>query len=94
MEPFLEFLSQRLAGLPVDSRRCAVAFSGGVDSTVLLVALSRLKSARAVRALHVDHGLNENSREWEMHCRTIADGLGVEYSSCRIAVENLSLIHI
>lgn len=90
MEPFLEFLSQRLAGLPVDSRCCAVAFSGGVDSTVLLAAMSRLKTARAVRALHVDHGLNEDSREWERHCRTIAEGLGVEYSSCRIAVENRS----
>ena len=87
MEPFLEFLNQRLAALPVDSGRYAVALSGGVDSTVLLAAMARLRPSNAVRALHIDHGLHDDSRDWEMHCRTVADGLGVEYLSRRVDVE-------
>ncbi len=48
----------------------AVAFSGGVDSSALLHALSQLPAARAMglRALHVDHGLHEESPSWARHC--------------------------
>src|SRR5690606_39511979 len=44
--------------------RFAVAFSGGLDSTVLLAAALRLELG-AVRALHVNHGLAEAADAWE-----------------------------
>lgn len=48
----------------------AVAFSGGLDSSVLLDALAGLPKARALglRALHVDHGLHPDSPEWARRC--------------------------
>jgi tRNA(Ile)-lysidine synthase len=55
-----------------------VAFSGGADSTALLAGLSQLpRPPRALRALHVDHRLQPQSRRWSAHCRRIARALGV-----------------
>lgn len=56
-----------------------VAFSGGLDSTVLLHALAALPAARArgLRALHVDHRLHANSRAWAQHAKHVAAQLRV-----------------
>lgn len=58
----------------------AVAFSGGADSTALLHAAAALPDCR-VRALHVDHGLQDVSGAWAQHCVAAASALGVE---CRV----------
>lgn len=60
----------------------SVAFSGGVDSSVLLEALRRLHvklNLPAPRALHVDHGLEPCSARWAVHCEQVCDGLGLEF---------------
>jgi tRNA(Ile)-lysidine synthase len=55
-----------------------VAFSGGLDSTVLLAALAQLRAAPLrLRALHIDHGLQPKSRTWSAHCVRTARTLGV-----------------
>jgi tRNA(Ile)-lysidine synthase len=55
-----------------------VAFSGGADSTALLAALSQLpRPPRALRALHIDHRLQPQSRRWSAHCRRFARALRV-----------------
>jgi tRNA(Ile)-lysidine synthase len=52
--------------------RCAIAWSGGVDSTVLLHLLRRarrLPRARlTLRALHVDHGLQPAAADFRRFC--------------------------
>ena len=47
-----------------------VGLSGGLDSTVLLHALSRDKElrARGLRAVHVHHGLQAAADGFEQHC--------------------------
>lgn len=49
-----------------------LAFSGGVDSTVLLDILYRIKKENLlninVRAVHINHGLNYQSSDWVIHC--------------------------
>ena len=62
----------------------SVAFSGGVDSTVLLDALQQLcaqLSLPAPRALHVDHGLDACSAQWSAHCEQFCAARGVEFRS-------------
>ena len=87
MERLLDSLSGSLAELPGPPRKFAVAFSGGLDSTVLLAAICRLTPRPEVRALHVDHGLHPDSKAWEVHCRAAAGALGVGYEARRCPVE-------
>jgi tRNA(Ile)-lysidine synthase len=56
-----------------------VALSGGLDSTVLLVALAAEAPQLGVglRAVHVDHGLHPDAGTWSQRCLELAAGLGV-----------------
>ena len=75
-----QWLQRQLAQLLPEWQDMAlcVAFSGGADSTALLAGLSQLpRPARALRALHIDHRLQRQSRRWSVHCRRIARALGV-----------------
>lgn len=77
-----------LKGLP-PARRWAVAYSGGVDSHVLLHALSLEAKARDIplRALHVHHGLQDQADAWDVHCERTAQALGVDYLCVTVDVE-------
>ena len=50
-------------------RNILIAYSGGVDSQVLLHCLASLKNQNRLKSLlrvcHVDHGLSENSAQWQ-----------------------------
>lgn len=87
MKSLLDSLSRNLAESPGSSGQYAVAFSGGLDSTVLLAALQRLTPRPRVRALHIDHGLHPESKAWQRHCRDVARALGVSYESRRCPVK-------
>ncbi|MBK6451217.1 MAG: tRNA lysidine(34) synthetase TilS [Proteobacteria bacterium] len=67
-----------------------IALSGGLDSTVLLVALAQLASAgrmaRRLRAVHVDHSLHADSAQWARACRELADSHGVACDEVRVTV--------
>lgn len=67
-----------------------VAFSGGLDSTALLVALSCYVSAVAnpptLTALHVHHGLSAQADEWEAHCLSICKKLHISCAVQRVSV--------
>lgn len=72
-------LGTLLEGFPHVS--LCVAYSGGPDSLALLAALAALRDSRhlslPLRAIHVDHGLNEGSGAWAAHCRAVCRTLGV-----------------
>jgi tRNA(Ile)-lysidine synthase len=72
---------------PPGGARVTVAFSGGVDSTVLLAALARFPLAVPLRAAHVDHGLHPDSAHWSVHCAEVAAELGVEHVSVPVTVD-------
>ncbi|MEN8106478.1 MAG: tRNA lysidine(34) synthetase TilS [Pseudomonadota bacterium] len=56
-----------------------VAYSGGVDSHVLLHALTALRDslAAAPGAVHVNHGLQAAAGKWQEHCRSVCRALAV-----------------
>jgi tRNA(Ile)-lysidine synthase len=76
--------------LPPDaSGRLCVAFSGGLDSSVLLQALVQAMAAHGryrLRALHVDHQLQTPSRDWQQHCARVCRALGIELQSLTVTV--------
>lgn len=86
---------QKTAGgkvlLPADAQLC-IAFSGGLDSTVLLHSFARLaaESGYRVRAVHIDHGLHGDSALWRDHCEREAKALNLEFTSLRVAVTGIA----
>ena len=61
-------------------RRLRVAYSGGMDSHVLLHLLARAApdAPWELDAIHVNHNLAPQSRAWAAHCREVCGSLGVE----------------
>ncbi len=57
-----------------------IAFSGGLDSTVLLHLLANLAKTETLptlSAVHVHHGLQAAADAWPSHCQSVCDALGV-----------------
>jgi tRNA(Ile)-lysidine synthase len=63
-----------------------VAFSGGLDSTVLLDLMWELRRLTAVelRAVHIHHGLLSDADAWSRHCAAVADGYGIVLDLLRV----------
>lgn len=76
-------------GIDVRSARLCVAFSGGVDSSVLLHSLASLRSAHpelGLRAIHVNHHLHERAGEWQESAIRFASGLSVRLTVAQVEV--------
>lgn len=72
-----------------DAPAWRVAFSGGLDSTVLvrlLVRLAERERLPPLSAIHVHHGLQPAAEAWPAHCQRICDGLGVPLDVARVRV--------
>src|SRR6218665_3948299 len=57
-----------------------IAFSGGLDSNVLLhllASLGKTESLPPLYAIHIHHGLQAVADGWPAHCQRVCDGLGV-----------------
>jgi tRNA(Ile)-lysidine synthase len=78
----------RAPGAPVD---VGIAFSGGLDSTVLLHLASRFTAgpeSPSVRfhAFHVNHGLSPNADAWEAHCAAVAERAAIPITCRKVTV--------
>lgn len=75
------------------SGRYWVAFSGGLDSTVLLHLMKRYQSQHAgvsVTAVHVNHGLHGDAGEWARHCEQVCKSWQLDYQSITVQVHMAS----
>ncbi|MBL8492595.1 MAG: tRNA lysidine(34) synthetase TilS [Rhodocyclaceae bacterium] len=81
-------MGHALATLDASSVPIVVAYSGGMDSTVLLHATKAFcaETRRKVAALHVNHGLSSNSFQWEAFCRRQCADWGVPLTVKRVRV--------
>jgi len=83
-----EQLFERLAALEYQADRpprYVIAFSGGLDSSVLAHALA--SADIPVLAVHIDHGLQTESEDWSRHCAAFAASLGIEFRDRKVTVE-------
>ena len=61
---------------PLEKSDYVVAYSGGVDSHVLLLLCKELKLS--VRAVHIHHGLQDCADEWVSHCQETCKDIAVD----------------
>jgi len=82
MKPFsAEKLYTLLTNL-TPARHFLVAYSGGLDSHVLLHSLTQLRETDpeiSLRAIHFHHGLNTQADQWTEHCLRVCTDLGIDY---------------
>ncbi len=72
-----------------EARRYWIAFSGGLDSSVLLHALSQLtQDLPPISAIHIDHGLSADSVNWSAQCRQQCQVLGIELHEIKVEVNS------
>ncbi|MBO9493480.1 tRNA lysidine(34) synthetase TilS [Thalassotalea sp. G20_0] len=86
----LDQLSSSLQ-LPVSECPLTVAFSGGVDSTVLLHLLACLRDRGDIAdvcAVHVHHGLSRYADQWAEHCQSVCEQWQIPLTIARVSLEN------
>ena len=72
------------------SRSIFVAYSGGVDSLVVLYLAHQLRTAFPeinLKAIHVNHGLSANAALWQEHCQQTCESLSIPLISETVAVD-------
>ena len=66
----------------------AIAFSGGADSTALLLACVQ-KWPGQVRAVHIHHGLQEAADQFAKHCQQLCDQWQVPLVRCKVNAKHV-----
>lgn len=74
---------------PAAPAAIAVAYSGGLDSSVLLRLAQQDAAARGIPlfAFHIHHGISANADAWLAHCEREAGRLGVTFVARRVRLD-------
>jgi tRNA(Ile)-lysidine synthase len=67
----------------------AIAYSGGLDSSVLLHLAAAYARAQgvALHAFHVHHGISEFADDWLAHCERQAAAMGATFDARRVVLQ-------
>ncbi len=81
----LQFITEK-----TQAKQFVIAFSGGLDSHVLLHTCNTISNSPfSFRALHINHGLQKDANNWEVHCKKICENLNISYQSQSLNLSNL-----
>lgn len=86
--PLKTQLASHLASIFRPGQKLLLAFSGGLDSRVLLELLAELRSSIGfnLSAMHVHHGLSPNADNWAKFCSDICAALNVPIEMVHVSV--------
>jgi tRNA(Ile)-lysidine synthase len=79
-------------GTKTPPAQLAVAFSGGLDSTVLLHATIKAHGKKNVHAFHVHHGIQKEADQWQAHCKAVAKQFGCHFDTQNVKLKKPSNI--
>lgn len=65
-----------------------IAYSGGVDSHVLLHLMSQFPEA-TLKVVHINHGLQDQADLWQQHCREVCEALSLDFESEKVTINNI-----
>ena len=64
---------------PLLPNKFCIAFSGGMDSTVLLHVMKNIIDEKSqIRAIHINHNIVDNSKVWTKTCKSICKNFGID----------------
>ena len=91
--PIFDQLSDCIGALD-KNKTVWVAFSGGLDSSVLLHAVCAVavSAGRRVCAVHVNHGLHDDAARWSQHCAQICKQMQIAFED--ILVDTTPYLHL
>jgi tRNA(Ile)-lysidine synthase len=61
-----------------------IAYSGGIDSTVLLHQLALTHPREDLRAIHINHNLYPEADEWQKHCEQVCADLNISLITVKL----------
>ena len=79
-------------GTKAPPTQLAVAFSGGLDSTVLLHATIKAHGKKNVHAFHVHHGIQKEADQWQAHCKAVSKKFGCHFDTQNVKLNKPSNI--
>ena len=84
-------LKDILSGYP-DAKTCLVAYSGGLDSHVLLHVLASIQNEikQKLVAVHINHGISNDADLWVNHCQKICEDLVIEFRTFPVDLSHKS----
>jgi tRNA(Ile)-lysidine synthase len=90
-------LQNKLAAAITDlaaTRKFLIGLSGGLDSVVLLHGMAALREQAGsdfqLRAIHINHQLQDQAELWQQHCLSLCEQLGVEFVGVKVEVPGSS----
>jgi tRNA(Ile)-lysidine synthase len=87
----LAHITEKMSQLPKSVKRWVVAYSGGIDSMVLLHALVECNQRSAqplvIVALHINHQLSADAADWQQHCEQVSAKLKVAFFAKSVDVQ-------
>ena len=89
--PIFDALNNFIDNLP-GAKRIWIAYSGGVDSHVLLYALTEMRKNHTqlnLSAIHINHGLSNNADQWTHHCEQICHHLNIPCQTIHVNVNSI-----
>lgn len=85
-DPVLSAIDAQLRAL-ADDIPVFVAYSGGLDSTVLLHGAAAAAD-RQITALHANHGLHGDAGRWGRHCAEVCRSWDLSFSTVQLQLED------
>ncbi|MCV6639498.1 tRNA lysidine(34) synthetase TilS [Candidatus Albibeggiatoa sp. nov. NOAA] len=79
-------LSNFLSTLPT-TQHIWIAYSGGVDSHVLLHLLAQQPPSATVHAIHIHHGLQAQADDWAQHCSRVCQQLNIDFHLIHVDID-------
>lgn len=89
MHPVSASLLETLRHYP-SPREYVVAYSGGCDSHVLLHALVQIReqlACQSIKAVHIDHGLQQQAADWTQHCQQVCQQYDVAFTAVKLNLQ-------
>lgn len=90
MKDLVNCVEQHIASI-AGINKVIIAYSGGVDSHVLLHTCSRVQKKLkhiSFLAVYIDHGLHDDSSRWSAHCEEVASKLNTPFISKQVNAKN------